>query len=68
MPYAINKKGSKYQVVNTSSGEVKAASTSRAKAERARQVLNSLENGWTEVEPGVYKKGGQTITVTGGKK
>jgi hypothetical protein len=45
MPYAMRKRGSKYSVVNTSTGEVKARATTKAKAEKQLKFLRGLEHG-----------------------
>ncbi len=45
MPYAIKRKGSKYQVVNTDTGEVK-STTTKAKAEKQLRLLKGIEKGW----------------------
>ena len=72
MPYAMRRKGSKYQVYNKDTGEVKAESTSKAKAERQLRLLRGIEHGWTPTGDDTYtrKVNGRKVTlhVTGGKK
>ena len=72
MPYAIRRKGTRYQVVNSETGEVKAESTSRAKAERQIRLLRGIEHGWTPTGDGetfTRNINGRktTLRVTGGK-
>jgi len=43
MPYEIKKKGTKYQVKNKQTGEVKAKGTTKAKAEAQVRLLDSRE-------------------------
>jgi hypothetical protein len=72
MPFVIQSKGNKYQVVDTSSGEVKAASGSKVKAERQLKILRSLEKGWRNEGDGTFTRtvNGKKVTlrVTGGSK
>lgn len=71
MPYTIKRVGRRYQVVNTETGDVKAESTSKAKAERQLRLLKGLEKGWTPSGEDTYtrKVNGRKVTlkVTGGK-
>jgi hypothetical protein len=46
MPYSIRKRGSAYEVVNTETGEVKAAHTSRQNAKRQVRLLNAVKHGF----------------------
>lgn len=46
MPYAIRRRGKKYQTVNTETGDVKGTHDSRNKAERQRRLLEGIEHGW----------------------
>lgn len=50
MPYKIQRKGRQYQVVNAETGEIKAASTSKVKAERQLRLLRGIERGWTPTD------------------
>lgn len=72
MPYAIRRRGTKYQVVNTETGDVKAESTSKAKAERQLKLLRGVEHGWTptgEADKYTRKVNGRTVSlhIVGGK-
>lgn len=72
MPYAIKRKGRQYQVVNTETGDIKASSTSKAKAEKQLRLLRGLEHGWTPTGQDTFTrkiKGRKvTVHVSGGKK
>jgi hypothetical protein len=46
MPYAIEKKGSKFVVRNTDTGDVKGTHDSREKAQRQVNLLRGVEHGW----------------------
>lgn len=48
MPYEIREKDGKFEVVNTSTQEVKATHDDRAKAERQLRMLEGLERGMKE--------------------
>ena len=43
MPYAIRKRGDKYQVLNTRSGQVKGTHPTKAKATKQMSVLYLIE-------------------------
>ena len=43
MPYAIRKRGEKYQVMNTRSGQVKGTPPTKAKATKQMRVLYLIE-------------------------
>lgn len=45
MPYAIRKKGSKYQVVTKTTGKSHGATT-KAKAQKQENLLRAVEHGW----------------------
>lgn len=63
MPYAIRRKGNRFQVVNVDTGEPKSGPTSRAKAEKQLKLLRAVEHGWTPTgESDTY-----TRTVNGKK-
>lgn len=47
MPYAIRKRGSRYEVVNTATGRVHAKHTSKKKAEAQVRLLRGIEHGMT---------------------
>lgn len=73
MPYSVRKKGSRYEVVNTATGDVKARSTSKAKAERQLRILKGIERGWEPSgEKDIYTRriNGKRVKlrVTGGVK
>lgn len=55
MPYAIRRKGSKYQVVNTDTGQVH-STTTKAKAEKQLRLLRGVERDWTPSEDGGYSR------------
>lgn len=61
MPYAIKRKGSRYQVVNTETGHVY-STTTRAKAERQLHLLKGVERDWQPNQDGTYSR-----TVNGRK-
>jgi hypothetical protein len=61
MPYAIKRKGSKYQVVNTETGKVH-STTTKAKAEKQLHLLRGIEHDWQPTEDGAY-----TRTINGRK-
>ena len=61
MPYAVRRKGSKYQVVNTDTGKVH-STTTKAKAERQLHLLKDIERDWQPTGDGAY-----TRTVNGRK-
>jgi len=46
MPYTIKKRGRKYQVVNTQTGDVKGTHDSLTKAEKQISLLRGVEHGW----------------------
>ena len=46
MPYSIRKVSGGYKVVNTQTGDVKAAKTSLENAERQRRLLQGVEHGF----------------------
>jgi hypothetical protein len=57
MPYEIRRKGSRYQVVNSDTGEIHAHATTKAKAEKQLKLLRGVEHGWTPTnKPGVYTR------------
>lgn len=43
MPYAIRKRGDKYQVLNTRSGQVKGTHSTKVKASKQMRVLYLIE-------------------------
>lgn len=45
MPYAIRKRGSSYEVVNTETGRVHAKHTTKKKAEAQVRLLRGVEHG-----------------------
>ena len=45
MPYAIRKRGDKYQVLNTRSGQVKGTHPTKAKATKQMRVLYLIKLG-----------------------
>jgi hypothetical protein len=56
MPYAIRKISSgKYEVINSMTGDVKAAGTSKRNAKRQVRLLHGVDHGW---KPG-HKFGGK---------
>lgn len=55
MPYAIRRKGSKYQVVNTDTGKVH-STTTKAKAEKQLRLLKGIEHDWTPTSDGSYTR------------
>lgn len=71
VPYEIKRKGSKYQVVNKETGEVKAEATSKSKAERQLRLLRGIEHGWTPSGGDKYTRtvNGKKVTLhlVGGK-
>lgn len=46
MPYNVQKRGEKWAVVNTETGDVKGTHTSRQKAIRQMNLLRGVEHGW----------------------
>ncbi|KPJ51423.1 MAG: hypothetical protein AMJ38_00540 [Dehalococcoidia bacterium DG_22] len=46
MPYAIEKRGKKWAVVNKDTGKVKGTHSSRAAAQRQVNLLRGVEHGW----------------------
>ena len=46
MPYSVRKKGTKFQVINKQTGDVKGTHDSRVKAERQMRLLYGVEHGW----------------------
>jgi len=46
MPYAIQKRGKRWAVVNTATGKVKGRHDSKAKAQRQMNLLRGVEHGW----------------------
>lgn len=72
MPYALRKKGARYEVINTDTGEVKSRHTSKAKAEKQMKLLKGIEHDWTPTgEPDTFtrKMNGRHVKLhlTGGK-
>lgn len=61
MPYAVKRKGSRYQVVNTETGKVH-STTTRVKAERQLHLLRGIERDWQANGDGTYSR-----TVNGRK-
>lgn len=61
MPYAIRRKGSRYQVVNTDTGKVH-STTTHEKAKRQLRLLQGIERDWQPTEDGAY-----TRTINGRK-
>lgn len=55
MPYAVRRKGSKYQVVNTSTGQVH-STTTKQKAEKQLRLLKGVEKDWTPTGDGSYTR------------
>jgi hypothetical protein len=71
MPYQIKRRGAKYEVVNTDTGEGHGPTT-KAKAEKQLRLLKGIERGWTPTDRhGVYTReiNGKktTLRVVGGK-
>lgn len=46
MPYDIQKRGSKFVVLNTDTGDVKGTHSSRTVAQRQINLLRGIEHGW----------------------
>jgi hypothetical protein len=46
VPYAIEKRGNKWVVINTETKAVKGTHDSEIKAERQRRLLEGIEHGW----------------------
>lgn len=46
MPYKIEKKGSKYLVINKDTGKVKGTHPSKDKATKQMRLLYGIEKGW----------------------
>ncbi len=63
MPYKVERHGRQYAVVNTKTGEIKAKSTSKEKAERQARLLRGIEHGWKPTG----EKDTYTRTVNGRK-
>lgn len=61
MPYAVQRKGSRYQVVNTETGKVH-STTTREKAQKQLRLLQSIERDWQANSDGTYSR-----TVNGRK-
>lgn len=61
MPYAIKRKGSKYQVVSTDTGKVH-STTTKIKAEKQLRLLKGIEKDWQANGDGSYSR-----TVNGRK-
>lgn len=55
MPYKIERKGSRYQVVNTDTGKSHGLTT-RAKAEKQLKLLQAIEHDWTPTGDGGYTR------------
>lgn len=55
MPYAIRRKGSKYQVVNTDTGKVH-STTTKAKADKQLHLLKGIERDWSPTGDGAYTR------------
>jgi len=47
MPYDVQKRGEKWVVINTETGDVKGTHDSRIKAQRQINLLRGIEAGWT---------------------
>ena len=50
MPYGIRKSGSKFKVVNKSTGKVKGTHSSNTSAEKQRRLLESIKNAMKKVK------------------
>ena len=46
MPYAIRKRGEKWVVLNTATGDVKGTHDSETKAQHQINLLRGVEHGW----------------------
>ena len=46
MPYAIEKRGSKFVVVNKETGDVKGRHATKEKAQSQMNLLQGIEHGW----------------------
>jgi len=46
MPYAIEKRGEKWVVLNTQTNKVKGTHDSKVKAQRQMRLLYGIEGGW----------------------
>lgn len=55
MPYAVRRKGSKYQVVNTDTGKVH-STTTKAKADKQLRLLKGIERDWQPTDDGAYTR------------
>lgn len=59
MPYAVRRKGNRYQVVNTDTGKVH-STTTKEKADKQLRLLQSIDKNFTETGDGEF-----TRTVNG---
>lgn len=62
MPFAVKRKGNRYQVVNTRTGKVH-STTTKANAEKQLQLLQSIDKNFTETGDGEF-----TRTAANGRK
>jgi hypothetical protein len=71
MPYAVRRKGNRYEVVNTDTGKSHGLTT-KAKAERQKRLLEGIEHGgWRPSSDGKYTRTvqgrKQHLTIVGGQ-
>lgn len=62
MPYSVRKAGSKWEVVNTTTGKVHAKHTTKAKAEAQVRLLRGKDHGW-EPDRVKYLSDGTKVNV-----
>lgn len=55
MPYEIQRKGNRYQVVNKETGKSHAPTT-HAEAKKQLKLLQGVERNWTPTEDGAYTR------------
>jgi len=55
MPYAVKRKGSRYQVVNTETGKIH-STTTKEKAEKQVKLLRGIERDWQPTSDGAYTR------------
>lgn len=64
MPYAVRRKGNRYQVVNTETGSVH-STTTKAKADQQLKLLQSIEKGYTKTGDNEFTRtaNGKSATI-----
>lgn len=58
MPYAVKRKGNRYQVVDTDTGKVH-STTTREKADKQLRLLQAIEKDYTKTGEGEFTRTGK---------